>query len=130
MTKKGPTREGFAIAALRRASYRWPAITIAMGRARLARGEYSCAVCDGVFGRREIQKDHIMPVVPVTGWDSFDGFIQRLYCGPEGMQVLCKPCHSAKTKEENRQRREHKKQLSGGEAIDRPKNKNKKFARK
>lgn len=63
--------------------------------------------------RGEIAVDHINPVVPVTGWDNWDGFISRHYLGE--LQVLCnykgirdgkKSCHSIKTKEENRQRRE------------------------
>jgi 5-methylcytosine-specific restriction endonuclease McrA len=100
---------GFAIAALRRASYRWPANSEALKKARIARNEYECAGCNNVFGRREIQKDHIEPVVPTTGWDSFDSFIERLYCKVDGIAILCKKCHSVKTKAENELRRKNKK---------------------
>lgn len=100
---------GFAIAALRRASYRWPANSEALKAARIARNEYECAACKGIFGRREVQKDHIEPVVPTTGWISFDDFIKRLYCDISGISILCKKCHSAKTKLENEIRRKNKK---------------------
>jgi 5-methylcytosine-specific restriction endonuclease McrA len=105
---------GFAIAALRRASYRWPANSEALKRARIARNEYICNICKGVFGRREVQKDHIEPVVPTTGWRSFDDFIERLYCKVENIQIACKQCHRAKSKLENELRRKNtKEKLSG-----------------
>ena len=100
---------------------------------------YRCAHCGGLFRdkgveeyvddggevkkrrfRGEIAVDHIDPVVPVTGWDSFDGFVLRHFFGK--LQVLCNysgkenikkhgrpSCHAIKTKEENRLRREHAK---------------------
>jgi len=50
--------------------------------------------------------DHIDPVVPTSGWKSFDDFIDRLFNGKT--QVLCHKCHSEKTKGENSERRRHK----------------------
>jgi hypothetical protein len=58
-----------------------------------------------VFARKEIQIDHISPVVPTSGWEGFDNFIARLFCASNGLQTLCKPCHKAKSKEENAARR-------------------------
>ena len=45
--------------------------------------------------------DHISTVVPLTGWDSWDGFIERLFCGEENLRGLCSTvCHAKKTKAE------------------------------
>lgn len=97
----------------------------------VSRIHFRCAHCGGLFRdkgvdeyleedgsvtkrrfRGEIAVDHIEPVVPVTGWDDWNGYIQRHFFGK--LQVLCnykgerdgkKSCHSIKTKEENRLRR-------------------------
>ena len=89
--------KSFAITALRRMSLRWWARTEAMKRARIERGMYKCAMCTNTFHRKEIQLDHIIPVVSSEGFINFDTFIERLYCQPEGFQVLCEQCHDAKT---------------------------------
>lgn len=125
MTKKmkRPESFGFAIAALRRASYRWPANSEALKLARVARNEYECNICKGIFGRREVQKDHIEPVVPVTGWIGFDDFIQRLYCSVDKIQVACKPCHKVKSQIENKLRRENTKEKLSGNIRDKKKTK-------
>ena len=53
--------------------------------------------------------DHIEPIIPITGHDSYDNIIDRLLCELDGFQVICKPCHKLKTDIENQDRREHKK---------------------
>jgi 5-methylcytosine-specific restriction endonuclease McrA len=77
-----------------------------MGTARVSRGEYKCRHCNKIHSRSEIQVDHVKPVVPVTGWDDWAGFIERLFCGAEDLQILCKPCHGIKSKAENAIRRQ------------------------
>jgi hypothetical protein len=67
---------------------------------------YRCAACEELFGAKEVAIDHIEPVVPVTGWDSWEAVIDRLFCEPEGFQGLCKAgCHAKKSKEENAARK-------------------------
>jgi hypothetical protein len=39
-----------------------------------------------------------------VGFTSWDDFIERLYCGKENLQVLCKECHDKKTLKEKKQR--------------------------
>jgi len=90
-------RKAFVIATLRRASYRWKGRTEAFRAARVDRGKYKCASCAGIFGNKEVQLDHISPIVPVRGWDSWDGYIERLFCPGSGYQCVCKNCHSSKT---------------------------------
>lgn len=102
------------------------------------RVHFRCAHCGGLFRdkgveeyledgtwkkrrfRAEIAVDHIEPVVPVTGWDSFDGFISRHFLG--AVQVLCnytgerngkKSCHAIKTKAENALRPKAKRKGKG-----------------
>ena len=105
-------KKGFAVASLRRASYRWPGRYTALKSANVGRNQYKCAHCppETVHPKKNIQLDHKIPVVPVTGWDGFDGFIDRLLCDEEGYQVLCKHHHEIKTVEENGQRKEIKKE--------------------
>ena len=112
----------FVINVLRRASYKWKPKSEALSLAKEKVGEYStgrakyayrCRACGGLFKRKEINVDHIDPVVPLKGFKSglefdFNEYIVRLFCKKEGFQVLCKPCHDKKTKKENQIRRKNK----------------------
>lgn len=89
---------------LRRISYQWIPRKLALKQARKARGKYECAHCKHIFGPKEIQADHIDSVIPLTGWDDWNGFILRLFCDVTGYQILCKPCHQDKSTHENSQR--------------------------
>lgn len=83
---------------LRRISYQWPPRKEAIRRARVERGSYKCATCEGLFGPKEIQLDHINPVVDEeAGFIDFNTYIDRLFCSTEGFQVLCRTCHDTKT---------------------------------
>lgn len=106
--------KSFAIAVLRRASYRSPIRSQVLKEARTSRNAYVCKACSQVFPRRGVAVDHISPVVPVTGWDGFDNFISRLFCPVSSLQVLCKNCHKDKTQAENKTRRENKKATTEG----------------
>lgn len=74
---------------------------------RLAK-HYMCAECKGEFPMKQVDVDHINPIVPVTGFVSWDDVIHRLFCSHKEMQILCKTCHKAKCKEENAIRRSNK----------------------
>ncbi len=101
-------KKAFAINALRRASYRWHTRYKAIKKAHIGRNEYVCQSCGQIVGAKEKQLDHTIPCVPVTGWDNFDGFIDRMFPHePSGFRVLCIPCHSAKNLQENNERRKH-----------------------
>lgn len=105
----------FIKSALRSASVRWPPrfqkvkeasvgkkINIASGRMA---EHFTCNKCKQEFPRKEVEANHIIPVVPVSGFDNWDGVISRMYCEKDGFEVLCKPCHKLVTKEENEQRK-------------------------
>jgi 5-methylcytosine-specific restriction endonuclease McrA len=79
---------------------------------QLRRVHFECANCHEKFSRKQINVDHIQPVVnPETGTTTLDGYVARLFVPIEARQVLCKPCHKAKSKIENRVRRMAKKSL-------------------
>lgn len=107
----------FIISALRGASQRWGPKHAALKAARVSRGNYRCASCGTVGGkslppeagkkrrRNNAVADHIDPVVPVTGFTTWDSFIERLFCEEDGYQVLCWACNKQKTGEENEERK-------------------------
>ena len=109
----------FVKSALRSASVKWPprytvlneafverAINPATGRlAKL----YRCHNCEGLFPQSSVEVNHIEAVIPVTGFDSWDGVVARMFCEKDGLEVVCKACHKLITQEENKQRKENKK---------------------
>jgi 5-methylcytosine-specific restriction endonuclease McrA len=64
------------------------------------RYEYTCAYCFGWFTDKECEVDHIIGAGSLKTYKDLPGFVERLFCEPEGMQVLCKTCHQIKTNEE------------------------------
>jgi hypothetical protein len=58
-------------------------------------------MCHELFGPKEVQIDHIESVIDITkGWESWDVYIERLFCDIENLACLCKQCHSSKTSAE------------------------------
>ena len=61
---------------------------------------YNCTSCCFPFLKAEVQVDHIVPIIS-GGWTKrtilIGIFISRVYCDKSNLQVLCKPCHLAKT---------------------------------
>lgn len=91
--------------ALRIATYKWPYFSIAMNRQRLERGLYLCESCKGSFGPKEINRDHIEPVIDVkTGFTTWENYINRLFVKSNQIQILCLQCHENKTFTENTMR--------------------------
>jgi len=66
---------------------------------------FTCNMCKGEFPAKEVNIDHIDPVVcPYTGFVDWNTFISRLFCEGGNLQVLCSPCHDIKTAEERKER--------------------------
>jgi 5-methylcytosine-specific restriction endonuclease McrA len=114
-------KKGFIINALRRASYRWPGRYKAFAASKIARNQYVCASCKNIFGKKDVQLDHLDPVVPVEGFSNaneegwnWEQYLERMFADEDKWQVLCKPCHSDKTLMENQGRKEvrHRKKAS------------------
>lgn len=125
MTKKEKTRNNgewtdaryfsFVKGGLRSASQRWPPKYRVLSKAycgtrtnlrtgRMAK-HYKCRACENEFPLKEVEVNHIFPVIPVTGFDSWDGVISRLFCEEDGLEVLCRACHKIITKHENEERK-------------------------
>lgn len=112
-------KKNFVKQALRKATYRWPYRNIALQEARVERGFYKCSSCQQVFGPKEVEKDHKLPVEDVqTGFVDYNKYVDRLLVPTSGWAVLCTACHDAKTLVENEQRRSN-----GLKAINRKKKK-------
>ena len=59
---------------------------------------YKCAGCLGAYPAKEVQVDHINPVIdPVEGFTTWDDVINNMFCEAENLQVLCTACHKIKT---------------------------------
>lgn len=102
--KKKSHFNNFVKNTLRRASYRWPARGEAEKAARISRGLYRCNMCAGEFQRKDVELDHVEPVVPIKeAWIDENGnadwnlYITRLFPDKEGYQIICKTCHFSKT---------------------------------
>jgi 5-methylcytosine-specific restriction endonuclease McrA len=112
-----PILKHFLTNKLRRISYQWPPRKAAIVAARVSRGKYKCASCEGEnFGPKDIQLDHIIPVVDEEiGWTDWNTYIERLFCDEENFQCLCRPCHAAKTFFEQEIRKQVKREKNNKE---------------
>ena len=90
---------------------------LARENAKVSRGIYHCSSCkERIRPKRNcvnnIFIDHIDPIVPVDREIDIKEWIDRLFCGVENLQLLCKSCHDLKTKRENNLRTKFKKEKS------------------
>ncbi len=77
--------------------------------AKKPRVEYLCSNCDEYHMGKDVQVDHTIPVIdPVKGFETWDTFVERVFCGVDNLAVLCKPCHKIKTDEEKAIRAIHR----------------------
>lgn len=96
-----------------RSSYRKQALDAAVSRKKGPRGGklYKCSGCKKLFGSREVQVDHTVPIVPTDKkaldiqWNIL---ISRIYCDIKNLQVLCKACHKKKNRVEAAERKEYR----------------------
>lgn len=58
---------------------------------------YECAECKGLFSAKQVAVDHREECGSLNGWEDVQGFMQRLFCEKEGLDILCHPCHDIKT---------------------------------
>lgn len=71
-----------------------------------------CNECSKMEAKSNMQVDHILPVIKVSETlDSltWDQLVDRIWCDEKNLSVICKPCHSVKTRAENKERRAYKK---------------------
>jgi 5-methylcytosine-specific restriction endonuclease McrA len=66
--------------------------------------EYLCNVCNKYFPNTEINVDHIIPAGTLRSAQDLPGFVERLFCEVDNLQVLCNVCHTKKTQDEKSKR--------------------------
>lgn len=68
--------------------------------------EFQCAICQSWVPRKDIQVDHIEPVIPIDGtFTNWEDFITRLFCDSSNLQCICSTCHHTKTQTEKKLRK-------------------------
>ena len=106
---------GFIRSALRQKSRFWKPITECKLQARrLYKGtnkrqkyEYQCNSCKNWFIEKKINVDHIVPAGALTSSKDLPGFVERLFCEVDNLQVLCEKCHDKKTKADKHEKNNH-----------------------
>jgi 5-methylcytosine-specific restriction endonuclease McrA len=102
----------FIRSALRNKSRWWKPITECKQKARRPytgpnkrlKFEYQCNECKGWYPEKQINVDHIIPAGTLTCSADLSGFIERLFCEQENLQVLCEKCHDIKTQNERNEK--------------------------
>lgn len=100
----------FIRSALRQKSRWWKPITECKLQAKRAykgtnkrqKFEYQCKACKGWFPEKQINVDHIKPAGSLNCAQDLPGFVERLFCEQDNLQVLCEKCHDTKTKLEKK----------------------------
>lgn len=109
----------FVKGGLRSASQRWPPKYSVLNEActgqkinhntgRLAK-HYRCSNCGFDFPQKQVEVDHVVPVIGPEGFVSWDMVVERMFCEKDKLAVLCKPCHKIKSKQENEERKSNAK---------------------
>ena len=93
---------GWLRSGLRQMSRRWPPLVrqainavrrpSQSGNKRL-KWEYQCEECHGWFPRKSVEVDHKEPCGSLRSLQDIAGFVERLFCEPDGLRVLCEGCH-------------------------------------
>lgn len=102
----------FIRSALRQKSRWWKPVTECKQKSRRAykginkrqKFEYQCTICKNWFAEKMINVDHIIPAGSLNSADDLPGFVERLFCEAENLQILCSSCHDKKTKDEKSKR--------------------------
>ena len=102
----------FIRSALRQKSRFWKPITeCKLAARRLYKGvnkrqkyEYQCNMCKHWFIEKKINVDHIHPAGSLMSSKDLPGFVERLFCEVDNLQILCFHCHDIKTKKEKEEK--------------------------
>ncbi len=100
----------FIRSGLRQKSRWWKPITECKLKAKRAykgpnkrqKFEYQCNQCKNWFPEKQINVDHIEPAGSLNCAADLPGFVERLFCEQDNLQVLCEACHDVKTKKEKK----------------------------
>jgi hypothetical protein len=98
--------ERYIFSALRKI-YGWTKKNKALAAGKIGINQYECAKCKKIFTIKEINVDHITPVMELKGWTGdWTAYIKRLFHGKT--QLLCKEHHKEKTTVERKLRSKNK----------------------
>jgi 5-methylcytosine-specific restriction endonuclease McrA len=64
--------------------------------------EYQCNSCKKWFPEKKINVDHIVGAGSLNCAADLPGFVERLFCEQDNLQVLCEVCHNEKTQLEKK----------------------------
>ena len=100
----------FIRSGLRQKSRWWKPITECKLKAKRAykgpnkrqKFEYQCKSCKNWFPEKQINVDHICPAGSLNSAQDLPGFVERLFCEQDNLQVLCSECHNVKTQNEKK----------------------------
>ena len=95
----------FLRSGLRRLSQRHPSIYGVLNKAKgpyngpnkRQKVCYKCNVCGGLFSGKDVAVDHIIPCGKLSCKGDIADFIDKLFPGESGLQVICNECHGSKT---------------------------------
>jgi len=100
----------FIRSALRQKSRFWTPITQCKlaakrpytGTNKRQKFEYQCNICKQWFPEKLINVDHKVPAGSLNNTQDLAGFVERLFCEMDKLQVLCETCHNIKTQSEKK----------------------------
>lgn len=58
---------------------------------------YECAKCGVLESAKNVAVDHRIDCGKLASWEDVQGFMARLFCEKDGLDVLCHQCHDVKT---------------------------------
>lgn len=107
---------GMIRAALRRQTRFWkPKLACLKAVSRPYKGpnkrqkwEYQCSNCKDFFIQKEVEVNHIIPAGSLNNYEDLPGFVERLFCKKEDLEVMCKKCHLKVTKNQKESKNDKK----------------------
>jgi 5-methylcytosine-specific restriction endonuclease McrA len=98
----------FIRSALRQKSRWWKPMTLAknkvkrpyFGPNKRQKVEFQCNQCKLWWSDKDVHIDHITPAGSLRSAQDLPGFVERLFCEVDGLQILCTKCHHKKTQSE------------------------------
>lgn len=102
----------FLRSALRNKSRWWKPRLLALQKARRKykgpnkrqKWEYKCYKCKEWWMQKDVQVHHVIPVGSLNSVSELPGFVERLFCEVDGLEVVCTTCHDKLTEAEKKKR--------------------------